>query len=193
MKRRVPIHNKTRHSTVWGYISWKVLEYAQFQYHIHLNEYYMKYAAHSVLILGFYNILPIFQCKCNVMCCKGYCCGTRCRGAPFFFTNRDLPKVDLGQRWHYSAVIMSTITSQITIVSSVWSTVCSGPDQRKHQSSASLAFVRDIHWWPVNSPHKWPVTRKMSPFDNIIMEVHYFLCYMIIHPCFNFNGGFDRR
>ena len=33
-------------------------------------------------------------------------------------------------------------------------------DQRKHQSSASLAFVWGIHWWPVNSPHKWPVTRK---------------------------------
>ena len=35
------------------------------------------------------------------------------------------------------------------------------PDQRKHQSSASLAFVRGIHRWPVNSPHKWPEKRKM--------------------------------
>ena len=43
-------------------------------------------------------------------------------------------------------------------------------DQRKHQSSASLAFVRGIHRWPVNSPHKRPVTRKMFPFDDIIME-----------------------
>ena len=42
-------------------------------------------------------------------------------------------------------------------------------DQRKHQSSASLAFVRGIHRGPVNSPHKWPVTRKMFPFDNAIM------------------------
>ena len=38
--------------------------------------------------------------------------------------------------------------------------VCSGTDQTKHQSSASLAFVRGIHRSPVNSPHKWPVTRK---------------------------------
>ena len=38
-----------------------------------------------------------------------------------------------------------------------------------HQSSASLAFVRGIHRRPVNSPHKWPVTRKMSPFDDVIM------------------------
>ena len=44
-----------------------------------------------------------------------------------------------------------------------------GGDQRKHQSSASLAFVRGIHRWPVNSPHKGPVTRKMFPFDDVIM------------------------
>ena len=43
-------------------------------------------------------------------------------------------------------------------------------DQRKHQSSASLASVRGIHRRPVNSPHKWPVTRKMFPFDDVIMK-----------------------
>ena len=42
-------------------------------------------------------------------------------------------------------------------------------DQRKHQSSASLVFMRGIHWWTVNSPHKRPVTRKMFPFDDIIL------------------------
>ena len=50
-----------------------------------------------------------------------------------------------------------------------YSTVYSGADQRKHQSSVSLAFVRGIHLWPVNSPHKWPVTREMFPFDDVIM------------------------
>ena len=45
----------------------------------------------------------------------------------------------------------------------------SGADQSKHQSSVSLAFVQGIHRWPVNSPHKWPVTRKMFPFDDVIM------------------------
>ena len=44
-----------------------------------------------------------------------------------------------------------------------------GADQRKQQSSASLAFVRGIHWWPVDSPLKGPVTRKMFPFDDVIM------------------------
>ena len=43
-------------------------------------------------------------------------------------------------------------------------------DQRKHQSSASLAFVRGIHRGPANSPHKGPVTRKMSPFYDVIMN-----------------------
>ena len=40
---------------------------------------------------------------------------------------------------------------------------------KKHQSSASLAFVREIHRGPVNFPHKWPVTRKMFPSDDVIM------------------------
>ena len=43
-----------------------------------------------------------------------------------------------------------------------------GADQRKHQSSTSPAFVRDINRWPVNSPHKGKVTRKMFPFDDVI-------------------------
>ena len=42
-------------------------------------------------------------------------------------------------------------------------------DQRKHQSSASLAFVWGIHRWPVSSPHKGSVTRKMFPFDDVFM------------------------
>ena len=70
---------------------------------------------------------------------------------------------------HYDDVIMSAITSQITSLTVVYSTVYPGADQSKHQSSASLAFVWGIHRGPVNSPHKWPVTRKMFPFDDVIM------------------------
>ena len=55
--------------------------------------------------------------------------------------------------------------------SRLFTTIYSGADQRKHQSSASLAFVRGIHRWPVNSPHKGPVTRKMFPFDDVIMSI----------------------
>ena len=65
---------------------------------------------------------------------------------------------------------MGAIASQITSLTIVYSIVYSEADQRKHQSSASLAFVRGIHRGPVNSPHKWPVTRKMFPFDDVIMH-----------------------
>ena len=76
----------------------------------------------------------------------------------------------MGISCHYSDDIMSAMASQITSLTIVYSAVYSSADQRKHQSSASLAFVRGIHRWPVNSPHKWPVTRKMLPFDDVIME-----------------------
>ena len=77
--------------------------------------------------------------------------------------------VVLCQSHDYSDVIMGVMASQITGVSIVCSAVCSGADQRKHQSSASLAFVRGIHRWPVDSPHKGLVTRKMFPFNDVIV------------------------
>ena len=55
-----------------------------------------------------------------------------------------------------------------------------GTDQRKHQSSALLAFVRGIHRWPVNSPHKGPVTRKMFPFDDVIMYLEYIPLFVLL-------------
>ena len=73
---------------------------------------------------------------------------------------------------HYDDVIMSAIPSLITGVLIIYSTVCSGAHQRKHQSSASLAFVRGIHRWPMNSPHKMPVARKMFPFDGVIIMMN---------------------
>ena len=66
---------------------------------------------------------------------------------------------------------MGAIASQITSITIVYSTVYWHADQRKHQSSASLAFVRGIHRGPVTSPHKCPVTRKMYPFDDVIMAL----------------------
>ena len=60
-------------------------------------------------------------------------------------------------RSHYSDVIMCAMASQITSLTIVYSAVYSGADQRKHQSSTSLSFVRGIHRWPVISPHKGPV------------------------------------
>ena len=80
---------------------------------------------------------------------------------------------------HYSDVIVSAMVSQITDVSMVYSTVCPGANQTKHQSYASLAFVRGIYRWPVNSPHKGPVTRKMFPFDFVIIFSFSILSHLI--------------
>ena len=73
---------------------------------------------------------------------------------------------------------MTMLESKITSLTVVYTIVYSGVHQRKHQSSASLAFVREIHRGPVNFPHKWPVTRKMFPFDDVIMFQYVLrICY----------------
>ena len=59
-----------------------------------------------------------------------------------------------------------------------------GADQIKDQSSASLAFVRGIHRWPLSSPHKGPVTRKMFPFDDV---------KMIMQNCSQALNSYDER
>ena len=74
---------------------------------------------------------------------------------------------------------MSAMASRTTSLTIVYSTVYTGAYQRKHQSSTSLAFVRGIHRWPVNSPHKGPVTRKMISFNDVIMR----------HKCVCVGGG----
>ena len=89
--------------------------------------------------------------------------------------------ITTNQHWlHYDDVIMSKIASQITSLTIVYSTVLSGADQGKHQSSASLSFVWEIHWWPVNFPHKWPVTRKIFLFDDVIMFISKFSPHLVI-------------
>ena len=82
---------------------------------------------------------------------------------------------------HYGDVIMGAMASQITNLTIVYSAAYSGAGQRKHQSSASLAFVREIHRWPMNSPHEWPITRKMFPFDDVIMKI--VTCELILENC----------
>ena len=79
---------------------------------------------------------------------------------------------------------MSLMASQITSLGIVYFTVYSGADQRKHQCSASLAFERRIHRGPVNSTHERPVTRKMFPFDDVIMlaawSINPFICRQLL-------------
>ena len=108
---------------------------------------------------------------------------------------------------HYSDVIMGVMATQISSLMIVYSTVYSGANQRNHQRSASLAFVRGIHQWPVNSPHKGPVTQKKFPFDDVIMKVSisniqswcnsiwHIQCCLHLWPLlltwFNFNPSMD--
>ena len=82
--------------------------------------------------------------------------------------------------FHYCDVIMGAVASQITSLTIVYWTVYSDEDQRKYQSSASPAFLRGIHRGPVNSAHKWPVTRKMFPFDDVIMQTPHNDIYCIL-------------
>ena len=80
---------------------------------------------------------------------------------------------------HYRDVIMGSMASLITSLTSAYPTVHPGADQRKHQSSVSLAFVQGIHRRPMNSSHIWPVTRKMFPFDDVIMNE---TCFLSVLP-----------
>ena len=84
----------------------------------------------------------------------------------------EYPMITMTLQWRHNDNGCA-IGSQITSLTIVYSTVyCfTGADQRKHQSSSSLAFVREIHRWPVNSMHKWPITQKMSQFHDAIMYV----------------------
>ena len=95
---------------------------------------------------------------------------------------------------HYSDVLMGAIASQITSLTIVYSTVYSDVDQIKHQSSASLAFVTG------EFPHKWPVTRKLFPFDdvimaylhNIIIETFKFLSSLALNWPFYNHCGYSK-
>ena len=99
------------------------------------------------------------------------------------------PLLRLGHGWkkyiHYNDVIMGAIVSQITSLTIANSTAYSDADQRKHQSSVSLAFVRGIHRGPGTSPHKGPVTRKVFPFDDVIISS--FCVGAITYPYHNPN------
>ena len=75
----------------------------------------------------------------------------------------------LYQLFHYSDDIISAMVFQIIGVLIVYSTVCSGVDQRKHRSSASLVFVGRIHRWPVN----WPARRTINAENVSIWSRHH--------------------
>ena len=98
-------------------------------------------------------------------------------------------------KWfHYSGAVISTMAYQITSLTIIYATVDLSADQRKHQSSASLAFVWGIHRSPVNSPHKGPVIRKTFPFDDVIIFIKHFTgaCYYISMQGLKLNNDSKR-
>ena len=69
-----------------------------------------------------------------------------CATRNFTFLVRDpcVLSVEMGV-YHYSDVIMDAMASETTSLTVVYLTVYTGVDQRKHQSSASPAFLLGIH------------------------------------------------
>ena len=79
-------------------------------------------------------------------------------------------------------VIMGVVTSQITSLTIVHSTVYSDADQRKHRSSASLAFVWGIHRGPCNAERVsiWWHHHGTVIWDALTIMWHH--CYKNINP-----------
>ena len=106
--------------------------------------------------------------------------------------SRDAINLDTPQLGHYGDAIMGTISSQVTNLTIVYSIVNSDADQRKHQSSASLAFVREIHRGPVA---KWPLTSSrycsFHSADRWYISTEYFVTSRkcVIKQCQRFVGG----
>ena len=124
------------------------------------------------LLLGLLYGYPVILLQTSITC--HWVC-TWCRFSQSYHT--EVKTGSLGKFPLPASGLRSTITSRWALwrhksraSPSVYSTVYSGADERKHQSSASLAFVRGIRWWLVNSPHKGSATRKIFPFDDVIMR-----------------------
>ena len=94
-------------------------------------------------------------------------------------------KQALGTGWlHYNDVIMSVFGASYHQPHGCSLKCAFGRRSTKTQKLRVTGLVREIHRWPVNSRHKGPVTRKMFPFDDVIMgsvessmlQWHSYLC-----------------
>ena len=92
-----------------------------------------------------------------------------CRTCIYMGQNLEQAVVHNGALHHYIGVTMTTVASQITSLTAVYSIVYWGADERKHQKLRVAGLCTGNSPGPVNSPHKGPVTRKMVPFHDFIM------------------------
>ena len=76
---------------------------------------------------------------------------------------------DVVVKCYYSDVIMGAMVSLLTSLTIVYSTLYSGADERKHQSSASLVFLSEFT--VTGEFHKGPIMQKMLPFDDVIIHI----------------------
>ena len=86
------------------------------------------------------------------------------------------------KKHHYNYVIMIVMASQITNLTIVHSTVYSGADHRKHQRSASLAFVRGVHRWPLKFPSQWSSNAENVSIDDVIKYIYMCVCVCVCRP-----------
>ena len=120
---------------------------------------------HLMILLTWYHI---FHSGANVLILAALQKSIRWRPWPLILVAKvEIYHYGVGEvSGHYNDALMSVMVSQITSLTIGYSIVYSSVDQRKHQIGGSLAFSDQ---WPVNSSHKEAVTRKMFPFDDVIM------------------------
>ena len=124
-------------------------------WHLHQTGNKRNKQGHAIIVMSIRFPLLSFYCRiCSVDMKETFCLCS---------INKYTMRLQI-IRLHYSDVIMGTMASQITSLTIVFSTVYSGADQRKHQSSG-------VGNSPVTGafPHKWSVTQKMFPFDDVII------------------------
>ena len=131
--------------------AWRPLIYFAWMKSMYFREYVCRFSrkSHYFCILGMSHLRTLTTCTSRM-------------------------RVSYGLRFYYSDVIVGVMVSEITNLTFVYSTVYSGTDQRKHQSSASLAFVQGIY--------RWPMMQKMFPFHYVIMLVPIMIYVVFIIP-----------
>ena len=96
-------------------------------------------------------------------------------------------------QYHNDDVIMTPMAPQITRLAVVYSIVYSGVDKKKHQSSASLAFVRGIHrdrWIPRSKGQlrgKCFHLMTSSCIEQFVLEIRWRLRISDAEPSSNFE------
>ena len=132
----------------------------------------MKLLIRSHIILGLWLLMLMLSLKLLV----------KKAPEPLFTKWEDIPpdlvKISKARYWmsrciypteHCYDVKINTMASQITGRSTDCLNVCSDAHLRQHHRSVSLAFVKGIYRWAVDSPNKGTETRKRFPFDDVIM------------------------